>query len=62
LYQNGSKPQIKDHKTPRLLTFIALFSKHSSRLLEVGIDNRISIYGMRIPSFRGRSGNDKSRI
>jgi hypothetical protein len=42
---------MKDHKTSRPLTFIALFSKHSARLLEVRIDNRISIGGMRIPSF-----------
>jgi len=53
LYQNGSEPRIKDHKTPRPLVLIALFSKYSARLLKVGIDNRISIDGMRIPSFEG---------
>jgi hypothetical protein len=54
-------PDERSQNTEATLQFMALFSKHSARLLEVGIDNRISIDGIRIPSFWGGSGKGKSR-
>jgi hypothetical protein len=46
-----ASPRLKNTKHRGHSAFMALFSKYSAKLLEVGIDNRISIDGMRIPSF-----------